>query len=164
MSGSRVCLSELDLYPECSPPSNLKCASNNHRYFFWHLSSPRQGGDRNRRTCCLHHPQSRRLRALCGFTHRQTPPRRIRHRKSHSTELLFENVHRHFDRVDVVVNNAGYDLNSVVEGASNEDARYQLDVNFWGAVRISREVRICRDFALIWLISLLFLHHHISRP
>lgn len=78
--------------------------------------------------------------------------------------MLFENVHRHFDRVDVVVNNAGYDLNGVVEGASDEDACYQLDVNFWGAVRISREVRICRDFALIWLISLLFLHHHISRP
>ena len=63
---------------------------------------------------------------------------------SHSAEALFENVHKHFGRIDVVVNNAGYGLNSVVEATSDEDARYQFEVNFWGAVRISREVGTCR--------------------
>ena len=57
-----------------------------------------------------------------------------------SAEALFEKIHKHFGRIDVVVNNAGYGLNSVVEGTSDEDARYQFEVNFWGAVRISREV------------------------
>lgn len=60
-----------------------------------------------------------------------------------NVEALFEKVHRHFGRIDVVVNNAGYGLNSVVEGTSDEDARYQFEVNFWGAARISREVRTC---------------------
>ncbi|KAG9309258.1 NAD(P)-binding protein [Chiua virens] len=58
---------------------------------------------------------------------------------AHSAADLFGKVHNHFGRVDVVVNNAGYGLNSVVEGTSEEDARYQFEVNFWGAVRISRE-------------------------
>jgi len=56
-----------------------------------------------------------------------------------SAEVLFEKIHKHFGRIDVVVNNAGYGLNSVVEGTSDEDARYQFEVNFWGAARISRE-------------------------
>ncbi|KAI9573516.1 NAD(P)-binding protein [Boletus coccyginus] len=59
---------------------------------------------------------------------------------AHSAGALFQNVHRHFGRIDVVVNNAGYGLSGVVEATSDEDARYQFEVNFWGAVRISREV------------------------
>ncbi|KAF8134284.1 NAD(P)-binding protein [Boletus edulis] len=58
---------------------------------------------------------------------------------SQSADVLFDKVHKHFGRIDVVVNNAGYGLNGVVEGTSDEDARYQFEVNFWGAVRISRE-------------------------
>lgn len=64
---------------------------------------------------------------------------------AHSVEPLFKKVHEHFGRIDVVVNNAGYGLNSVVEGTSDEDARNQFEVNFWGAARISREVRTCRS-------------------
>jgi NAD(P)-dependent dehydrogenase (short-subunit alcohol dehydrogenase family) len=56
-----------------------------------------------------------------------------------SVEALFEKIHKHFGQIDVVVNNAGYGLNSVVESTSDEDARYQFEVNFWGPVRISRE-------------------------
>ncbi|KAF8134273.1 NAD(P)-binding protein [Boletus edulis] len=58
---------------------------------------------------------------------------------THSAEALFEKVHKHFGRIDVVVNNAGYGLSGVVEGTNDEDAHYQFEVNFWGAVRISRE-------------------------
>ena len=62
---------------------------------------------------------------------------------AHNVEALFKKVHEHFGRIDVIVNNAGYGLNSVVEGTTDEEARNQFEVNFWGAVRISREVRIC---------------------
>ena len=62
---------------------------------------------------------------------------------AHSVEALFQKIHEHFGRIDVVVNNAGYALNSVVEGSTDEEARNQFEVNFWGAVRISCEVRTC---------------------
>lgn len=68
---------------------------------------------------------------------------------NHSVEALFEKVHNHFGRIDVVANNAGYGLNSVVEGTTDEEARNQLEVNFWGAVRITREVCICRSIQLV---------------
>jgi len=58
---------------------------------------------------------------------------------SDSVEGLFEKVHKHFGRIDVIINNAGYGLNSVVEGTTDEEARNQFEVNFWGAVRISCE-------------------------
>ncbi|CDO77053.1 hypothetical protein BN946_scf184455.g3 [Trametes cinnabarina] len=51
---------------------------------------------------------------------------------------LITHVASYFGRLDVVVNNAGYGLNSVVEGTSDADARALFEVNFWGAVRISR--------------------------
>ncbi|KAI9059984.1 NAD(P)-binding protein [Trametes sanguinea] len=51
---------------------------------------------------------------------------------------LIARVAAHFGRLDVVVNNAGYGLDSVVEGTSDEDASALFEVNFWAAVRISR--------------------------
>ncbi|TFK79829.1 NAD-P-binding protein, partial [Polyporus arcularius HHB13444] len=41
--------------------------------------------------------------------------------------------------LDVVVNNAGYAVSGVVEGVSDEEARKQIEVNFWAPVKISRE-------------------------
>lgn len=43
-----------------------------------------------------------------------------------------------FGRLDVVFNNAGYGLFGEVECTSDADARTQLEVNFWGAVGVSR--------------------------
>jgi len=61
-------------------------------------------------------------------------------------KVAFQQVKKHFGRVDVVVNNAGYALKGEVEAVSDELAMMQMDVNFWGPVRISREaVRFFRE-------------------
>jgi len=55
-------------------------------------------------------------------------------------KAAFQKIKERFGRVDVVVNNAGYGLKGEVEAISDELAMEQMDVNFWGPVRISREV------------------------
>ena len=51
-----------------------------------------------------------------------------------------------FGRIDVVVNNAGYGLYGDAEGIPESDARVQLDTNFWGPVKITKEaVRVFRE-------------------
>jgi NAD(P)-dependent dehydrogenase (short-subunit alcohol dehydrogenase family) len=51
-----------------------------------------------------------------------------------------------FGRLDVVVNNAGYGLYGDTESTTDEQARKQLDTNFWGAVDITKEaMRIMRE-------------------
>ncbi|KAL4923350.1 SDR family oxidoreductase [Aspergillus undulatus] len=52
----------------------------------------------------------------------------------------------HFGQVNVVVNNAGYGLRGDTEAISDEDARQQIETNFWGPVRITRgALRIFRE-------------------
>ena len=43
-----------------------------------------------------------------------------------------------FGRLDVVFNNAGYAMVGEVEGTPDADARAVFEVNFWGAVGVSR--------------------------
>jgi len=43
-------------------------------------------------------------------------------------------------RVDVVVNNAGFGIAGAIEDTSMAEARAQLETNFFGAVRVIREV------------------------
>jgi NAD(P)-dependent dehydrogenase (short-subunit alcohol dehydrogenase family) len=45
---------------------------------------------------------------------------------------------KQFGRIDVVVNNAGYGSMGELEGFPEEDARLQLETNFWGAVNVTR--------------------------
>jgi NAD(P)-dependent dehydrogenase (short-subunit alcohol dehydrogenase family) len=47
---------------------------------------------------------------------------------------------KHFDRIDVVVNNAGYGMRQHTELVKEEDARKIMDTNFWGAVRLTQLV------------------------
>ncbi|KAL4767485.1 hypothetical protein BDW60DRAFT_199958 [Aspergillus nidulans var. acristatus] len=52
----------------------------------------------------------------------------------------------HFGEVNVVVNNAGYGLRGDTEAVSDEDARHQLETNFWGPVRVTRgALRVFRE-------------------
>lgn len=53
---------------------------------------------------------------------------------------------QHFGRIDVVFNNAAFALMGEVEGTPEDKARAMFDVNFFGAVNVSKEaVRVFRD-------------------
>jgi NAD(P)-dependent dehydrogenase (short-subunit alcohol dehydrogenase family) len=45
---------------------------------------------------------------------------------------------RHFDRLDVVVNNAGYANVSPIETTDDEEFRAQFETNFWGVYHVSK--------------------------
>ncbi|MFG2908784.1 SDR family NAD(P)-dependent oxidoreductase [Kitasatospora sp. NPDC048286] len=47
-----------------------------------------------------------------------------------------QRAHRHFGRLDVLVNNAGYGLSGAVEELSEEQLRDQLDTNLFGPLRV----------------------------
>ncbi|MBL1080193.1 SDR family NAD(P)-dependent oxidoreductase [Nocardia sp. 2] len=47
-------------------------------------------------------------------------------------------AHRHFGRLDVVVNNAGYGLFGMVEELTEQHLRDQLETNFFGAVWVTQ--------------------------
>jgi NAD(P)-dependent dehydrogenase (short-subunit alcohol dehydrogenase family) len=61
----------------------------------------------------------------------------------------FSSVTARFGRIDVVVNSAGYAMLGEVEGTPEDAARRLFDVNFWGAVAVSKEaVRVFREKGL----------------
>ena len=55
-------------------------------------------------------------------------------------EAAFAATKVHFGRLDVVVNNAGYGLFGEAEGLPLDEARDQIEVLFWGPVKISLKV------------------------
>jgi NAD(P)-dependent dehydrogenase (short-subunit alcohol dehydrogenase family) len=47
-------------------------------------------------------------------------------------------AHRHFGRLDVIVNNAGYANVSPIETGDDDDIRAQFETNFWGVYNVSK--------------------------
>ena len=55
-----------------------------------------------------------------------------------AVDTAVADAHDHFGRLDVVVNNAGYGLFGTVEEVSEEQARAQLETNFFGAMWVTK--------------------------
>lgn len=49
-----------------------------------------------------------------------------------------QQAHAHFGRLDVVINNAGYGFFGAIEEASEQQARAQMETNYFGALWISQ--------------------------
>ena len=63
-------------------------------------------------------------------------------------------AHDHFERLDVVVNNAGYGVSGAVEELSEEQARRQIEVNFFGALWVTQAaLPILREQGSGWIVQ-----------
>lgn len=58
--------------------------------------------------------------------------------KPGSIDAAFDKALSQFDRIDVVVNNAGYGLSGPFETLSDKQLRMQMDVNFFGLLDVTR--------------------------
>ncbi|KAK5251874.1 hypothetical protein LTR16_005588, partial [Cryomyces antarcticus] len=56
-----------------------------------------------------------------------------------SVSAAFDKALQHFERVDVVVNNAGYGLTGEFESLSEAQIRTQFEVNFFGLLNVTRK-------------------------
>ncbi len=66
--------------------------------------------------------------------------------KNSDVQAAFQQAIHHFGRVDVVVNNAGYAAFGEFESLTEDVINHQLDVNFHGVLRVSKEaVRVFRE-------------------
>jgi NAD(P)-dependent dehydrogenase (short-subunit alcohol dehydrogenase family) len=57
---------------------------------------------------------------------------------AHAAGVAIAEAHRHFGRLDVIVNNAGYANVSPIETTDDEDFRAQFETNFWGVYQVSK--------------------------
>jgi short-subunit dehydrogenase len=53
---------------------------------------------------------------------------------------VIQAVHQKFGSIDVLVNNAGYGLTGAIEEASIQEARDQMETNFFGALAVTQAV------------------------
>ena len=58
----------------------------------------------------------------------------------HTLAAAINEILQREDHIDVVINNAGFGISGAVEFTKTEDAQHQLDVNFFGMVRMNRQV------------------------
>jgi NAD(P)-dependent dehydrogenase (short-subunit alcohol dehydrogenase family) len=63
-----------------------------------------------------------------------------------SIKSAIEATVKRFGRIDVVINNAGYNVTTEFEGFPEEEARKQMETMFWGPVNVTREsMRVFRE-------------------
>ena len=55
-----------------------------------------------------------------------------------AARTAIDEAHRHFGRLDVIVNNAGYANVSAIETTDDDDFRSQFETNFWGVYHVSK--------------------------
>ena len=53
-------------------------------------------------------------------------------------DAAVQRAHDHFGRLDIVVNNAGYGLFGAIEEVTEEQARAQMETNFFGALWVTK--------------------------
>ena len=79
------------------------------------------------------------------FSRREAPEGAVRHIPADVTDeesvtRAVEQVIREAGRIDILLNNAGFGISGAAEFTPLEEARRQLEVNFWGMVRVTRAV------------------------
>ena len=60
--------------------------------------------------------------------------------KEETLAAAVQEILKQEDHIDVLINNAGFGISGAVEFTKTEDAQHQLDVNFFGMVRMNRQV------------------------
>jgi NAD(P)-dependent dehydrogenase (short-subunit alcohol dehydrogenase family) len=55
-----------------------------------------------------------------------------------AVERVVKQAHQHFGRLDVIVNNAGYGLFGTIEEITAQQARDQMEANFFGALWVTK--------------------------
>jgi NAD(P)-dependent dehydrogenase (short-subunit alcohol dehydrogenase family) len=94
--------------------------------------------------CCAEHLQSRGYRVF-GTSRRPTSPSNVEMvpmdvDDDHSVPSGVQTVLDRAGRIDALVNNAGWGLMGSIEDTSIDEARAQLETNFFGALRACRAV------------------------
>lgn len=57
-----------------------------------------------------------------------------------SVEMSLSNIMQAHNKIDIVINNAGYDLYGSFQGTSDKEVREQMETNFFGTLNIVRAV------------------------
>ena len=58
----------------------------------------------------------------------------------HRMEIIISHILNQFEQIDVLVNNAGYGLFGAIEEVSMEEARMQMETNFFSALALTQAV------------------------